>query len=252
MQMRCKCSAASVIEEQYGLYRRAEGERMTKILIIEDDETLNEGISMTLKGEETRILQAGSLEEGRNFIDRENLDLVLLDVNLPDGDGFTFCKELRQKSDVPVIFLTANDMELDIVRGLEMGGDDYITKPFSLMVLRARVNTVLRRRSAGRRTGSEAENLFYDGDLELDFDTMTFKKGGNPITLSRTEQKLLKLLLVNRGQILSKEQLLSKVWETEFVEDHALTVTVKRLRDKLQTGRIKSIYGIGYTWEKEE
>lgn len=224
---------------------------MTKILIIEDDETLNEGIAMTLEGAETSVLQAGSLEEGEVLFDREPPDLILLDVNLPDGDGFTFCRQLRQKSDVPVIFLTANDMELDIVRGLEMGGDDYITKPFSLMVLRARVNTVLRRRKkSGSR--SRAENLFYEGDLELDFDNMTFKKGGDPVILSRTEQKLLKLLIANKGQTLSKEQLLSKVWETEFVEDHALTVTVKRLRDKLQTRRIKSIYGIGYTWEKEE
>ena len=224
---------------------------MTKILIIEDDETLNEGIAMTLEGTETSVLQAGSLEEGEVLFDREPPDLILLDVNLPDGDGFTFCRQLRQKSDVPVIFLTANDMELDIVRGLEMGGDDYITKPFSLMVLRARVNTVLRRRKkSGSR--SRAENLFYEGDLELDFDNMTFKKGGDPVILSRTEQKLLKLLIANKGQTLSKEQLLSKVWETEFVEDHALTVTVKRLRDKLQTRRIKSIYGIGYTWEKEE
>lgn len=224
---------------------------MTKILIIEDDETLNEGIAMTLEGAETSVLQAGSLEEGKVLFDREPPDLILLDVNLPDGDGFTFCRQLRQKSDVPVIFLTANDMELDIVRGLEMGGDDYITKPFSLMVLRARVNTVLRRRKkSGSR--SRAENLFYEGDLELDFDNMTFKKGGDPVILSRTEQKLLKLLIANKGQTLSKEQLLSKVWETEFVEDHALTVTVKRLRDKLQTRRIKSIYGIGYTWEKEE
>lgn len=224
---------------------------MTKILIIEDDETLNEGIAMTLEGAETSVLQAGSLEEGEVLFDREPPDLILLDVNLPDGDGFTFCRQLRQKSDVPVIFLTANDMELDIVRGLEMGGDDYITKPFSLMVLRARVNAVLRRRKkSGSR--SRAENLFYEGDLELDFDNMTFKKGGDPVILSRTEQKLLKLLIANKGQTLSKEQLLSKVWETEFVEDHALTVTVKRLRDKLQTRRIKSIYGIGYTWEKEE
>lgn len=227
---------------------------MTKILIIEDDETLNEGIAMTLEGEETSILQAGSLEEGQSFFEREHPDLILLDVNLPDGDGFAFCRELRQKSDVPVIFLTANDMEIDIVRGLEMGGDDYITKPFSLMVLRARVNTVLRRRKAEKKQGRKkrTENLFYEGNLELDFDSMTFKTGGESVILSRTEQKLLKLLIANRGQTLSKEQLLSKVWETEFVEDHALTVTVKRLRDKLQTKRIKSIYGIGYMWEKEE
>lgn len=226
---------------------------MTKILIIEDDETLNEGIAMTLEDEKTRILQAGSLEDGRDSFDKEHPDLILLDVNLPDGDGFAFCRELRKKSAVPIIFLTANDLEIDIVRGLEMGGDDYITKPFSLMVLRARVNTVLRRRAGGNPgSGRMTTNLFYEGELELDFDNMIFKRGQESVLLSRTEQKLLKLLIVNKGQTLSKEQLLSRVWETEFVEDHALTVTIKRLRDKLQTGRIKSIYGIGYTWEKEE
>lgn len=227
---------------------------MDKILIIEDDETLNEGIAMTLEGDETQVLRAGCLSEGKRLFEEQKPDLILLDVNLPDGNGFAFCKELRQRSDVSIIFLTANDMELDIVRGLELGGDDYITKPFSLMVLRARVRTVLRRRSesgTGRRHGKETE-LFYSDDLVLDFDTMSFTKGGEAVLLSRIEQKLLKLLIQNRGQTLSKELLMDKVWGEDFVEDHALTVTIKRLRDKLQTGRIKSIYGIGYTWKKED
>lgn len=225
---------------------------MARILLIEDDKALREGIVMTLEGPGMEILQAETIQQGRKALCKEPLDLILLDVNLPDGDGFEFCGELRQTSDVPVIFLTAKDMELDIVRGLEMGGDDYITKPFSLMVLRARARTVLRRRSTA---GQGKSSVFHSDDLKLDFDSMVFKKGQVDVTLSRTEQKLLKLFLVNQGQILSRETLLDKVWGTaEFVDDHVLPVTIKRLRDKLGTKRIKSVYGIGYVWEtkKEE
>ncbi|MBC6681037.1 response regulator transcription factor [Zhenpiania hominis] len=221
---------------------------VNKILIIEDDKNLNEGISMTLEGPETRTIRAETVAQAKEALKTEPPDLILLDVNLPDGNGFDFCREIRQGSDVPIIFLTANDMELDVVRGLEMGGDDYITKPFSLMILRARVNSVLRRRK-GDGGAEEGENRFCFDDLVLDFDQMSFTKGGKPVSLSRTEQKLLKILTVNSGQTLSKETLLTRVWETEFVDDHALPVTIKRLRDKLGTHRIKSIYGIGYTWK---
>lgn len=221
---------------------------MNKILIIEDDKNLNEGISMTLEGPETGTIRAETVAQAKEALKTEPPDLILLDVNLPDGNGFDFCREIRQGSDVPIIFLTANDMELDVVRGLEMGGDDYITKPFSLMILRARVNSVLRRRK-GDGGAEEGENRFCFDDLVLDFDQMSFTKGGKPVSLSRTEQKLLKILTVNSGQTLSKETLLTRVWETEFVDDHALPVTIKRLRDKLGTHRIKSIYGIGYTWK---
>ena len=221
---------------------------MNKILIIEDDKNLNEGISMTLEGPETRTIRAETVAQAKEALKTEPPDLILLDVNLPDGNGFDFCREIRQGSDVPIIFLTANDMELDVVRGLEMGGDDYITKPFSLMILRARVNSVLRRRK-GDGGAEEGENRFCFDDLVLDFDQMSFTKGGKPVSLSRTEQKLLKILTVNSGQTLSKETLRTRVWETEFVDDHALPVTIKRLRDKLGTHRIKSIYGIGYTWK---
>lgn len=222
---------------------------MNKLLVIEDDINLNEGIAMTLADSQMRILRAENLAEAEQKLKEERPDLILLDVNLPDGNGFDFCKTLREESDIPIIFLTANDMELDIVRGLEMGGDDYITKPFSLMVLRARVNSVLRRRQSKRQENNNS--VLTIDDLTLDFENMSFMRKGEAISLSKTEQKLLKILVVNRGQTLSKEKLLDKVWETEFVDEHALPVAIKRLRDKLKTHRIKSIYGIGYTWERE-
>lgn len=222
---------------------------MTRILLIEDDRALREGIVMTLESPEMEVIQAETIEQGREIIDRISVDLILLDVNLPDGDGFAFCGEFKQRFDAPVIFLTANDTELDIVRGLEMGGDDYVTKPFSLMVLRARVRTVLRRRGDMEKGKN---SVFYSGDLKLDFDSMIFKKAAADVILSRTEQKLLKLLVMNQGQTLSKETLLDKVWGMEFVDEHVLPVTMKRLRDKLGTKQIKNIYGIGYVWEREK
>lgn len=226
---------------------------MKRILIVEDDQALNEGIKMTLEQQDLTLIQVYDLSSARQEVKETVPDLILLDVNLPDGNGFEFCREVRAFSEVPVIFLTANDMELDIVRGLELGGDDYITKPFSLMVLRARVNSVLRRyEKAETMEERHKSSAMLIDDLTLDFDQMEFRKGEEPVTLSRTEQKLLKLLVVNQGRTLSREQLLDRVWGTEFVEEHALTVTIKRLRDKLGTGRIRSVYGIGYCWVKEE
>ena len=221
---------------------------MDRILIIEDDRTMNEGIAMTLEGTDTKIFSAENLKEGKAILEKEEVDLLLLDVNLPDGNGFEFCRELRKTSDLPVIFLTANDMELDIVRGLELGGDDYITKPFSLMVLRARVRTVLRRRK-GETCSSE---IYCSGGLQMDFQKMEVSRAGAPVRLSRTEYNLLRILVANRGRTLSKELLMDRIWGTEYVEDHVLPVTIKRLRDKLQTDKIRSIYGVGYMWKKEE
>lgn len=221
---------------------------MDRILIIEDDRTMNEGIAMTLEGTETKIFSAENLKEGKAILEKEEVDLLLLDVNLPDGNGFEFCRELRKTSELPVIFLTANDMELDIVRGLELGGDDYITKPFSLMVLRARVRTVLRRRKGETRSSE----IYCSGGLQMDFQKMEVSRAGAPVRLSRTEYNLLRILVANRGRTLSKELLMDRIWGTEYVEDHVLPVTIKRLRDKLQTDKIRSIYGVGYMWKKEE
>ena len=213
-----------------------------KLLIIEDDKALNDGIALSFSGSE--ILQAYSLEEARRFIDLKP-DLAILDINLPDSSGLDFCREIRGFCQTPVIFLTANDMEIDIVAGLESGADDYITKPFSLAVLRARVNAVLRRKQTD---GS----VFSQGEFFFDFENMIFRSGDEPAELSKTEQKLLKTLVSNRGVILSRETLLNRIWSDgpEFVEENALSVTVNRLRKKLPGLPVKTIYGVGYTWEK--
>ena len=213
-----------------------------KILIVEDDMVLNNGIALSLNTDTT--FQSYCIEDARNKLD-SSIDLIILDINLPDGNGIDFCREIRKSSKVPIIFLTANDMEIDIVTGLESGADDYITKPFSLAVLRARVNAVVRRRQSDN-------HIFKSGKFSFDFDNMLFFAGNEPIELSKTEQRLLKLLVANRGITLSRDMLIDKVWTdgAEFVEENALSVTIKRLRKKLPGIPLKTVYGIGYVWEK--
>ena len=222
------------------------------ILIIEDDITLNKGIMLTLRQNDINIKQAFTLQDSRNILKKEKIDLIILDVNLPDGNGFDFCKEIREKSTTPIIFLTACDMELDIVTGLELGADDYITKPFSLMVLRARVMVVLR-----RLENKNTNNKITIDNLILDFNKMEFTKDNNKINLSKTEQKLLKMLITNKGRVLTREQLIDNVWDndSEFVEENALTVNIKRLREKIEDNKskpkyIKTVYGIGYIFSE--
>ncbi len=215
---------------------------MEKILIVEDDKSLNSGIALSLNT--YKCEQAYSLAEARSFLDN-SVSLIILDINLPDGNGLDFCREVRQTFKTPVIFLTANDMEYDIVAGLELGADDYITKPFSLAVLRARVHAVLRR-------GTNESGVFRISKLVFDFDRLEFFSDGRQIELSKTEQKLLKLFVKNIGVTLSREMLIDRVWSdgAEFVESNALSVTIKRLREKLPDAPIKTVYGIGYVWEK--
>lgn len=221
-----------------------------KILIVEDDIALNKGIAMSFRGEQT--VQAFCLKEAEKLFDVKT-DLVLLDVNLPDGSGVDFCRKIRMKSNVPVILLTANDLEIDIVTGLESGADDYVTKPFSLAVLRARVSAVTRRRGAEEKeSGLILPNKpFIQEKFSFDFENMLFLWDGISVELSKTEQKLLRLLVSNGGRTLPRELLAERIWAdgAEFVEENALSVTVSRLREKLPGAPIKTVYGIGYTWE---
>ena len=223
---------------------------MERIFLLEDDEALGRGITMALEGPERAVFRAGTLAEAEEILARERFSLLILDVNLPDGSGLELLKQLRQRGDsVPVVLLTANDLELDIVAGLELGADDYITKPFSLAVLRARVNTQLRRGGT-----AQPERLELGGFL-FDFGRMSFTKEGVPVELSKREQQLLRLLVENRGQTLTRAALVDRIWTdgAEYVDENALSVTVKRLRDKLEDTPsrpryIKTVYGLGYTW----
>ena len=223
---------------------------MERIFLLEDDEALGRGITMALEGPERAVFRAGTLAEAEEILSRERFSLLILDVNLPDGSGLELLKQLRQRGDsVPVILLTANDLEVDIVSGLELGADDYITKPFSLAVLRARVNTQLRRGGT-----AQPERLELGGFL-FDFGRMSFTKEGVPVELSKREQQLLRLLVENRGQTLTRAALVDRIWTdgAEYVDENALSVTVKRLRDKLEDTPsrpryIKTVYGLGYTW----
>jgi len=222
---------------------------MRRILLLEDDVALGQGICLALNSESAAVTHCKNLLQGRQALTRTDFDLLVLDVNLPDGSGLDLLREVRKNSAVPIILLTANDMETDIVVGLESGADDYITKPFSLAVLRARVNAQLRRNAPAQSEVVEA------GDFIFDFERMEFRKNNQLIDLSKTEQKLLRLLVENRGRTLSRGTLLDRIWTdgAEYVDENALSVTVKRLRDKLEDipsrpQYLKTVYGIGYTW----
>ena len=192
---------------------------------------------------------AGTAAKARAAFSSFAPDFIVLDVNLPDGSGLQLLEQVRKTSHVPVILLTANDLEMDVVTGLEAGADDYITKPFSLAILRARVNAQLRRGMSTKTSCMEIDRF------QFDFERMEFRKDGQTIELSKTEQKLLRILIENRGQTLPRGVLVDRIWTdgAEFVDENALSVTVKRLRDKLEDTPsspqyLKTVYGIGYTW----
>lgn len=215
---------------------------MKYITIIEDDVALNNGIVLALKNEGYTFHQYYTLQE---YNADEPADLIILDINLPDGNGFDLLREIRLSSDIPVIILTANDLETDEVTGLSLGADDYITKPFSLMVLRARIDNVL------RKSNVSTNNSYTDDIYSFDFDRMEFYENGNAIELSKTEQKLLRLLTQNKGQTLTREFLVDRIWTdgADYVDENALSVTASRLRKKLNAAdHIQTVYGIGYMW----
>lgn len=225
---------------------------MKRILLVEDDAALNRGVCLALQSGELALASCADLATARDKLAQEAFDLLILDINLPDGSGLDLLRALRREQTTPVILLTANDMETDVVAGLELGADDYITKPFSLAILRARVNAQLRR-GAGKGGPIRVDQFSFD------FARMEFTRDGVPVELSKTEQKLLRLLVENRGATLSRETLVDRIWTdgAAFVVENALSVTVKRLRDKLEAdpahpAYIKTVYGLGYTWVVKE
>jgi DNA-binding response OmpR family regulator len=218
---------------------------VSRILLLEDDEALGRGICMALETPSCTVTHCSTCLQAINILQGMVFDLLILDINLPDGSGLELLRTLRQNgTSTPAILLTANDLELDEVTGLEAGADDYITKPFSLAVLRARVNAQLRRSVPVKQDRIELNGFI------LDFTRMEFSREGTIIDLSKTEQRLLRLLVENRGRTLPRELLLEKVWDGgEFVDENALSVAVRRLRGKLGNAPIRTVYGVGYTWE---
>lgn len=222
------------------------------ILILEDDEDLSEGICLSLQSPELTFVRCKTVAQAKQLLKERKYDLLILDINLPDGSGLDFCREIRKISRVPIALLTAKDMELDIVSGLEGGADDYITKPFSLMVLRARIRALL------RRNVPEQRSEYRKGCFQFLFDRMEFYKNGQAVDLSKTERRILHLLVFHEGQIITRERLMDWVWPdgAEYVENNALSVGIRRLRDKLEDTPsrpeyIRTVYGKGYVWEME-
>ena len=166
---------------------------MNRILLIEDDKDLNTGLTYDLESENYKVFSALTLGDGMSILSENEVDLILLDGNLPDGDGFDFCRSVKSESDIPVIFLTARDMERDEMQGFDCGADDYITKPFKMPILPRRIKAALRKASA-----DGGERIQYDdGHLKIDFDTMTASLGGEPLAMTPTEFKILRLLIAN-------------------------------------------------------
>lgn len=225
---------------------------MYQILVVEDDEVLRNGIVYALKKEGFQPLPAGSLKELKEELAKE-ADLILLDVSLPDGDSRDYLKRLRQTSGIPVIFLTARNMERDMIEGFNAGADDYITKPFSIPLLMCRLRALL------RRSGKESGSRYHAGELSYDFETKTLKKSGQEIVLSKTELKILEALIQNRNQVLTWEVLLERIWDVDgnFVDKNTLSVNIARLREKIEDDRknpkwIVNVFGIGYKWSDRD
>ncbi len=218
---------------------------MTRILLVEDDQAIAQSLTYALEAEGYQVTHCAGVRACERVLP-ESFQLAILDVSLPDGSGFDLCRTLRQQQTLPVIFLTVNNDEADVVRGLDMGADDYIAKPFRLNELLSRVRNVLRR-SAGEKEEIEI------GDLVIDVKQGRVYKGGAELGLTALEYRLLLIFASHRGRLLSRERLLEQIWDIsgEFVNDNTLTVYIKRLREKLAAepedpAYIQTVRGLGY------
>ena len=224
---------------------------MERILVLEDDLALSAGLCFELDSAGYATVAAYSCAKARYLLEQETFSLALLDVNLPDGSGFDLCREIKARYPaLPVIFLTANDLEQDVLAGFDLGAEDYVTKPFRIPILLRRMEVALRRRGAAPAPAAE---VWDDGFLRLDFAALTAARGGETLTITPNEYKLLKALTDNAGNILTRQVLLERLWDSggNFIDDHTLTVTMNRLRAKIEDEAhtyIKTVRGIGYVW----
>ena len=212
------------------------------ILITEDDRKIAKSLKLLLESEGYKVTLCKNCQETYEQ-SAEKYDLMIIDITLPDGDGFELFEQLRNITDTPCIFLTARDDEDSIVNGFQLGGDDYITKPFSARELLARVGRFKRK--------SHSDSLLKVGDISLDYKAHIVTKNGQPVELTALEYKLLLMLMQNSGSIVSRESILEKIWDIagNYVNDNTLTVYIGKLRSKLGTDSIKTVKGIGYKME---
>ncbi|MBD9158939.1 MAG: DNA-binding response regulator [Clostridiales bacterium] len=217
---------------------------MKKILLIEDNEAIIMGLKYSLEQENFQVISAKTAKESKEKLDNKNIDIVLLDVSLPDGNGFEICKEIKEKNDIPIIFLTAQDEETSIVLGLDLGADDYIVKPFRTRELISRIKSVLRR--YGKK---EENNIIQYKDIKIDTISAKVYKNNKEIIFTSLEYRILLMLFTNQNKLITREQLLEKIWDIagNFVNDNTLTVYIKRIREKLEDDSIiKTVRGLGY------
>ncbi len=220
-----------------------------RILVVEDDRLLNHTLCYNLNMAGYAVDAAMSKKAAASFLEKQSYDLMVLDVNLPDGNGFDFCREVKGRwPDTAVIFLTANDMESDMLKGYELGAEDYVTKPFPMSVFQKKLSVVL-----GRMARQPGGDCYEDGTLSIQFSELTASLSGKPLVFTPLEYRLLKILAKNPQTVLIRQVLLEKLWDADgnFVDEHALTAAVSRVRNKLETeGRqyIKTVYGMGYMW----
>jgi len=224
---------------------------MSKILIIEDDSDLREGLAFALELEGYETAQARTLRDARALLEETPWDLLLLDCNLPDGSGFDLVAELHGVCATPVFMLTARNTEMDEVKALELGVADYMSKPFSLAVLKARIRRILQAQTPSAMVTS--------GGITIDRKAAQVFRGEKKIDLSKIEYQLLCYLVEHREQVLTKEQILARVWDAQgkFVDENTLSVTIRRLRAKIERDPkhpelIRTVHGIGYVWKSEE
>lgn len=220
-----------------------------RILVVEDDRLLNQTLCYNLSAAGYTVDAAITKAEAAAFCEKRDYDLIVLDVNLPDGNGFDFCREFKaRRPDTAVVFLTAHDMESDMLRGFELGADDYVTKPFPISVFRKKIAALLSRLQ--KQSGGDC---FDDGNLLINFTEMSAALAGRAVSFTPLEYRLIKVLTKNPQIVLTRQVLLEKLWDADenFVDEHALTSAISRIRGKIERNGdqyIKTVYGMGYLW----
>lgn len=221
------------------------------ILVIEDNRELNEALCYALEKEGYRAVPAFSLQEAKakfeEWKDRQMPQLLIQDVNLADGEGFTFCRWIKKQGEIPVLFLTARDLEEDALKGYDVGAEDYITKPFSMKILLRKISLIL------NRSQPEEKKIYDDGNLYIDWERARIMVRKEECMVTPTEFRLLKLLAENKGKLLTYDILLEQLWDCDgqFVDKHTLAVNINRLRKKIEDTEhkyISNVYGMGYQW----